>query len=73
MRIATGLLILKRVLRFYTAILSIDAFHTKPSLRFYESLRKIDNCVRGSSIFLSSGLAVLRETLQRVSILLGDS
>ncbi len=35
--------------------------------------RRIDNWVRVSPIFLSSELAVLRETLQRVSILLGDS
>ncbi len=68
-----GFLILKRVLRFYTVILSIDAFHAKPSRRFYESPRRIDNWVRGSPIFLYSGLAVLRETLQRVSIILGDS
>ncbi len=36
-------------------------------------LARIDNWVRGSPIFLYSGLAVLQETLQRVSILLGDS
>ncbi len=46
-----------------------------PYQTFSEILRisEIDNWVRVSPIFLSSGLAVLRETLQRVSILLGDS
>jgi hypothetical protein len=33
----------KDVLLFYTVILSIDAFHTKPSRRFYESPRRIEN------------------------------
>ncbi len=45
---------LKRVLQFYTVILSIDAFHTKPSLRFVESLRRIDNCIKDTLMLLKN-------------------
>ncbi len=40
---------------------------------FIVSPRRIENWVRGSPSFLFSGLAILQETLQWVSILLGDS
>jgi hypothetical protein len=47
-------LILKRVLRFYTVILRIDAFHTKPSWRLYESPRRIDNCIENTLMLLKN-------------------
>jgi hypothetical protein len=53
--------------------ISIDAFHTKPFRRFYESPWRIENWVLGSWISFISGLAVLREMLQRVSIHRRDS
>ncbi len=53
--------------------LIVDAFHAKPSQRFVESPRRIYNLVCSSPILLFPGLAVLREMLQRVSILLRDS
>jgi hypothetical protein len=34
-----------KLLRFLAAILSFGVLHTKPSLRFYESPRRIDNCL----------------------------
>jgi hypothetical protein len=47
-------------------------YQTLSYCRFVESPRRIENWVRGSLIFLFPGLAVLWETLQRLSILLGD-
>jgi hypothetical protein len=63
-------LILKRVLRFYTVILSIDAFHTKPSRRFVESTRRIDNCIKDTLMLLKN---ILGEPRNKLSIILGDS
>jgi hypothetical protein len=60
--------ILKRVLRFYTVILSIDAFHTKPSRRFYP--KRIDNCIKDTLILLKN---ILREPRNKLSIILRDS
>jgi hypothetical protein len=50
---AYSLKILMMLLRFLAAILSFGAFHTKPSRRFYESLRRIDNWICGSPVNLS--------------------
>ncbi len=70
MRTACGFLILKRVLRFYTVIFSIDVFHTKPSRRFVESLRRIDNCIKDTLMLLKN---ILAEPRNKLSIILGDS
>jgi hypothetical protein len=58
------------VFRFYTVILSIDAFHTKPSRRFYESPRRIDNCIKDTLVLLKN---ILREPRNKLSIILRDS
>jgi hypothetical protein len=63
-------LILKRVLRFYTVILSIDSFHTKPSQRFVESQRRIDKCIKDTLMLLKN---ILGEPGNKLSIILGDS
>jgi hypothetical protein len=62
--------ILKRVLRFYTVILSIDAFHTKPSRRFYKYPRRIDNCIKDTLMLLKN---ILREPRNKLSSILRDS
>jgi hypothetical protein len=62
--------ILKRVLRFYTVILSIDAFHTKPSRRFVKSPRRIDSCIKDTLMLLKN---ILGEPRNKLSIILGDS
>ncbi len=67
---ASSFFLLKRVLRFYTVILSIDAFHTKPSRRSVESPRRIDNCIKDTLILLKN---ILREPRNKLSIILGDS
>ncbi len=61
---------LKRVLRFYTVILSIDAFHTKPSRRFYKSPRRIDNCIREMLMLLKN---IFGEPRNKLSIIFGNS
>jgi hypothetical protein len=63
-------LILKRVLRFYTVILSIDAVHTKQSQRFYKSPRMIHNCIKDTLMLLKN---ILIEPRNKLSIILGDS
>jgi hypothetical protein len=63
-------LILKRVLRFYTVILSIDASHTKPSRKFVESQRRIDNCIKDTLMLLKN---ILGEPRNKLSIILRDS
>ncbi len=67
---AFGFLILKRVLRFYTDILSIDAFHTKPSQRFVEFSRRIDNWIKDILMLLKN---ILGEPRNKLSIILEDS
>jgi hypothetical protein len=62
--------ILKRVLRFYTVILSIDAFHTKPSRRFYESPRIIDISIKDTLMLLKN---ILGEPRNKLSIILRES
>jgi hypothetical protein len=63
-------IILKRDLRFYTVMLTIDAFHTKPSRRFVESLIKIDNCIKDMLMLLKN---ILGEQRNKLSIILRDS
>jgi hypothetical protein len=58
------------VLRFLAAILSFGVLHTKPSRRFVESSRKIDNCLIDTLKLLKN---ILREPRNWLSILLGDS
>jgi hypothetical protein len=59
-----------KLLRFLATILSFGALHTKPSRRFYESLRRIDNCLKETLMLLKN---VLGEPLNWLSIILGDS
>jgi hypothetical protein len=51
-------------------ILSIDVFHTKPTRRFIESPRRIDNCIKDTLMLLKN---ILREQRNKFSIILGDS
>jgi hypothetical protein len=51
-------------------MLSIDVFHTKPSRRFYESPRRIDDCIKDTLMLLKN---ILREPRNKLSIILGDS
>ncbi len=67
---ACGFFILKRVLQFYTVICSIDAFHTKPSRRFYEYPRRFNNCIKDTLMLLKN---ILGELQNKLSIILGDS
>jgi hypothetical protein len=53
----------------YTIIQSIDAFHTKPSRRFVESPRRIDNCIKDTLMLLKN---VVGELQNKLSIILGD-
>ncbi len=62
-------LIFKRALRFYIVIVSIGAFQTKPSQRFYESPRRIDNCIKDTLMLLKN---ILVEPQNMLSIILGD-
>jgi hypothetical protein len=68
------LLMLKKIclklLRFLATILSFGALHTIPSRRFYESARRIDNCLIEALMLLKN---ILRELLNWLSIILGDS
>jgi hypothetical protein len=59
-----------KLLRFSAIILSFDALHTKPSQRFVESPRRIDNCLIETLMLLKN---ILREPLNWLSIILGDS
>jgi hypothetical protein len=58
-----------KLLRFLAAILSFGVLHTKPSRRFYESPRRIDNCLKDTPMLLN----ILGETRNWLSIILGDS
>jgi hypothetical protein len=58
------------LLRFLATILSFGALHTKPSRRFVESPRRIDNCLIETLRLLKN---VLGEPLNWLSIILGDS
>ncbi len=62
-------LIFKRVLRFFTVILSSDAFHTKHSRRFVESPRRIDTCIKDTLMLLNN---ILGEPQNKLSIILGE-
>jgi hypothetical protein len=67
---AYGLKFFLKLLRFLATILSFGAFHTKPSRRFYESPRRIDNCLIETLMLLKN---ILGEPLNWLSIILGDS
>jgi hypothetical protein len=58
-----------KLLRFLAAILSFGALHTKPSWRFYESPRRIDNCLRDTLMLLKN---ILGEPQNSLSIIVGD-
>jgi hypothetical protein len=64
------------LIRLLAANVSIDAFHTKPSRRFVESPRKVDNRIRGSPINRDM-LMILKNILEELgnflSIILEDS
>jgi hypothetical protein len=60
-------IILKRVIRFDTVILSTDAFHTKPSRKFIESPGRIDNCIKDTLLLLKN---ILGELPNKFSIIL---
>jgi hypothetical protein len=59
-----------KLLRFLATILSFGALHTKPSRKFYESPRRIDNCRIETLMLLKN---ILGEPLNWLSIILGDS
>jgi hypothetical protein len=59
-----------KLLRFLAAILSFGVLHTKPSWRFEESLRRIDNCLKDMLMLLKN---ILGEPRNWLSIILGDS
>jgi hypothetical protein len=59
-----------KLLRFLVAILSFGVLHTKPSRRFYESPKRIDNCLIDTLLLLKN---ILRESRNWLSIILGDS
>ena len=67
---ASGFKIAMMLLWFLTAIFSFCAFHTKPSRRFVESPRRIDNCLIETLMLLTN---ILWEPLNWLSIILGDS
>ncbi len=67
---AYGFKIFLKLLRFFATILSFGALHTKPSRRFYESPRRIDNCPIETLMLLKN---ILEEPLDWLSIILGDS
>ncbi len=50
--------------------LGIDAFHAKPSRRFYESPRRIDSCIKDALMLLKN---ILGEPRNKLSIIFGDS
>ncbi len=62
--------ILLKLLRFLATILSFGALHTKPSRKFVESPRRIDNCLIETLMLLKN---ILGEPLNQLSIILGDS
>jgi hypothetical protein len=59
-----------KFLRFLAAALSFGVLHTKPSRRFYESPRRIDNCLLRHAYVVENHLGELWNYL---SIILGDS
>jgi hypothetical protein len=59
-----------KLLRFLATISSFGALHTKPSRRFVESPRRIDNCLIEMLMLLKN---ILGEPLNWLSIILGDS
>jgi hypothetical protein len=67
---AYGFNIFLKLLRFLATILSFGALHTKPSRRFYESPRRIDNCLIETLMLMKNNLG---EPLNWLSIILGDS
>ncbi len=67
---ACGFKILMRLLRFLATILSFGALHTKPSRRFVEFPRRIDNCLIETLMLLKN---ILGESLNWLLISLGDS
>jgi hypothetical protein len=67
---ACGFKICMKLLRFLATILSFGALRTKPSLRFVESPRRIDNCLIETLMLLKN---ILGEPLNWLSIILGDS
>jgi hypothetical protein len=62
--------IFMKLLRFLAAILSLGVLHTKPSRRFVESPRRIDNCLIDTLMLLKN---ILGEPRIWLSIILGDS
>jgi hypothetical protein len=65
-----GFKICLKLLRFLATILSFGALHTKPSRRFLESPRRIDNCPIETLMLLKN---ILGEPLNWLSIIFGDS
>jgi hypothetical protein len=59
-----------KLLRFLAAILSVIVHHTKPSWRFVEFPRRIDNCLKDTLLLLKN---ILGEPRNWFSIILGDS
>jgi hypothetical protein len=59
-----------KLLRFLATFLSFGALHTKPSRRFYESPRRIDNFLIEKLMLLTN---MLGEPLNWMSIILGNS
>ncbi len=59
-----------KLLRFLATILSFRALHIKPSRRFLESPRRIDNCLIEMLMLLKN---ILGEPLNWLSIILGTS
>ncbi len=59
-----------KLLQILAAIFSFGVLHTKPSWRFVESPRRIDNCLLDTLMLLKNMLGELRNWL---SIILGDS
>jgi hypothetical protein len=67
---ACGFKIFIKLLRFLAAILSFGVLHTKPSRKFVESPRRIDNCLKDMLMLLKN---ILGEPRNSLSIILGDS
>jgi hypothetical protein len=67
---ACGSKIFMKLLRFLAAILSFGVLHTKPSQRFNESPRRIDNCLKDMLVLLKN---ILGEPPNWLSIILEDS
>jgi hypothetical protein len=62
--------IFMKLLRFVAAILSFGVLQTKPSRRFYKSLRRINNCLKDTLMLLKN---IFGEPRNWLSIILGDS